>query len=561
MLTVSRRFTGYKRGWKMRIAFFITPHGFGHAARSCAVMEALHRRRSECRFDIFTRVPAWFFKDSLPSCFQYHDLLSDVGMVQTSPLEADLEKTLAKLDGFLPFSEKEVSDLAEKLSRLDCVAVVCDISPLGIAVAKAAGIPSVLIENFTWDWIYEAHVDSHPRFQKAIDYLARQYQAATIHIQTDPICYTRPWAARLYPISRLPRRSGEEVKTLLQIPKAAPTVLVTMGGVGTRHSFVSQLKCRKDAYFILPQDVAYPKREANLIHLPQRSGFFHPDLVQAADVVVGKVGYSTLAEVCHAGKPFGYIFREGFRETPTLAAYADAFAPGKAISASDFESAEWLNDLDRLFGMPKMPPLPNAATLAAAIVLEAIENGVKAQVVVDPEEAPLRFDPFSVRKARDIRNQLSQAFVHAINRNDPLYLEQVVAALSRNTRGFVYRQYISDRLERYRRVMDEMTRLPSGEPLAKMLPIWNARLFFECHEYLEPLWQEAEGGRREAIKGLIQAAGVFVHLEWGQKVPAIQLAAKAAGLIRDHRAELAFIRNINEFLAALARAEERAPRL
>jgi UDP:flavonoid glycosyltransferase YjiC (YdhE family) len=448
----------------MRIAFFITPHGFGHAARACAIMEALHRRQGECRFDIFTQVPHWFFKDSLPPCFQYHDLLSDVGLVQRSALDIDLDATLDKLDAFLPFPKSDVETLAETIARSDCRAVVCDISPLGIAVAKAAGIPSILVENFTWDWSYEAYLDSRPRFQKAIDYLAQQFQGAAVHIQTDPICSTRPRAARLFPISRAARTPVEEVKALLQIPKTAPAVLVTMGGVATRHRFTAQLRRRKDVYFILPQEIPYPKHEGNLIHLPQRSGFFHPDLVQAADLVVGKAGYSTLAEVCHAGKPFGYVPAEGNRESATLAAYADAFAPGMAISAAAFESAEWLKDLDRLLDLPKSKPLPNAATIAAAIILETVETGVKPKAWAGGEEAPLRFDPFSVRKARNIRNQLSNAFVHAINTNEPSHLEQVISALSRNTREFVYRQYISDRRERYQRVFHQIKKHPRAEP-------------------------------------------------------------------------------------------------
>lgn len=545
----------------MRIAFFITPHGFGHAARACAIMEALYRRQDECRFDIFTRIPHWFFKDSLPPCFQYHDLASDVGLVQRSPLEVDLDATLEQLDAFLPFSNDTVSALAETIARLDCKAVVCDIAPLGIAVAKAAGIPSILVENFTWDWIYEAYVDSHPRFQKAIDYLAQQFQAAAVHIQTDPICNTRPWAARLFPISRPARTPVDEVKAQLQIPKQAPAILITMGGVGTKHRFLAQLKRQKDVYFILPQEIPYPKREANLVHLPQRSGFYHPDLIQVADAVVGKVGYSTLAEVCHAGKPFGYVRAEENRESGTLAAYADAFAPGMAISPSAFESAEWLTDLDRLLALPKMPPLPNAANIAAAIILETVETGVKPEAWAGEEEAPLRFDPFSVRKARNIRNQLSQAFIHALKRNDTAHLEQVMATLSRNTREFVYRQYISERRERYQRVFNQLKKRPLADPLATMVLMWNARLFFECHEYLEPIWLEASGNRREAIKGLIQAAGAFVHLERGQRVPATRMASKAIELIREHRTELAFIKNINEFLAALSRTEGQAPRL
>ena len=35
---------------------------------------------------------------------------------------------------------------------------VSDLPPLGIAAAKAAGLPAIALGNFTWDWIYE-HYD------------------------------------------------------------------------------------------------------------------------------------------------------------------------------------------------------------------------------------------------------------------------------------------------------------------------------------------------------------------------------------------------------------------
>ena len=37
--------------------------------------------------------------------------------------------------------------------------VVADAPPLGCAAAAAAGIPSVVVSNFTWDWIYEEYRD------------------------------------------------------------------------------------------------------------------------------------------------------------------------------------------------------------------------------------------------------------------------------------------------------------------------------------------------------------------------------------------------------------------
>src|SRR5512136_2407451 len=47
-----------------RIACFISPHGYGHAARAAAVMEAFHYHDPEKEFEIFASVPEWFFRHS-----------------------------------------------------------------------------------------------------------------------------------------------------------------------------------------------------------------------------------------------------------------------------------------------------------------------------------------------------------------------------------------------------------------------------------------------------------------------------------------------------------------
>ena len=88
----------------MRIAYFITPHGYGHAARASAVMSAIHRLDKNTTFDIFTTIPEWFFKDSLQgSPFSYHPWMVDVGFIQTSPLSIDLMATISRLQMFIPF--------------------------------------------------------------------------------------------------------------------------------------------------------------------------------------------------------------------------------------------------------------------------------------------------------------------------------------------------------------------------------------------------------------------------------------------------------------------------
>ena len=138
-----------------RIAYFITPHGFGHAARSAAIMEAVSKIVPSISFHIFSTVPRWFFDDSLPCRFEYHEFLTDIGLIQKTPFSHDLKETIDALDQFIPFDSALISNTAGLLKQLACRMVICDISPLGIAIAVKAGLPSVLIENFTWDWIYE----------------------------------------------------------------------------------------------------------------------------------------------------------------------------------------------------------------------------------------------------------------------------------------------------------------------------------------------------------------------------------------------------------------------
>ena len=62
-----------------RLAYFVSPHGFGHAARACAVMQAVRTAWPDVVFEVFTLVPEWFFAESLGSGFRHHLLRTDVG--------------------------------------------------------------------------------------------------------------------------------------------------------------------------------------------------------------------------------------------------------------------------------------------------------------------------------------------------------------------------------------------------------------------------------------------------------------------------------------------------
>ena len=169
------------------IAYFITPHGFGHASRASAVMGALAGMIPGIRFELFTTCPQGIFTASLETDFGYHPTHTDIGLVQTSPLSEDLEATCRQLDHMLPFDQTRVDGLARTIRKLGCRLVICDIAPMGIAVGCSAGIPSVLVENFTWDWIYGGYLKAATGLQPHIEYLSHIFRQADHHIQTRPL--------------------------------------------------------------------------------------------------------------------------------------------------------------------------------------------------------------------------------------------------------------------------------------------------------------------------------------------------------------------------------------
>src|SRR5512141_2488187 len=103
-----------------RIAVFVTPHGYGHAARASAVMNAIREREPGVHFEIFTRVPVWFFNMSLKSGFTYHEVLTDIGVAQSTAMDEDLPETIRRLEAFLPFRAELVGALAAQVSALGC---------------------------------------------------------------------------------------------------------------------------------------------------------------------------------------------------------------------------------------------------------------------------------------------------------------------------------------------------------------------------------------------------------------------------------------------------------
>lgn len=129
--------------------------------------------------------------------------------------------------------------------------------------------------------------------------------------------------------------------------------------------------------------------------------------------------------------------------------------------------------------------------------------------------------------------------------------------------------YLEDRVPRFLRALSNVRPPQSDlEEIRIGQELFNAGLFFECHEYLESLWRRADGPLKRLVQGLIQAGAGFHKFELGSPSGAAGLLHQAAEKLEGPPEEgldpRPFARALRESAEALQRGTlllERAPRM
>ena len=361
------------------VAFYISGHGFGHASRQIEIVNALGVRRPDLRIVVRTSAPRWLFDRTVRVPITFVDGEVDTGVVQIDSLRLDEARTVERADQFYRTVDGRARDEAALLAEHDARLVIADAPPLGCAAAAAAGIPSVVVTNFTWDWIYEGyrdHLAGAPNLLPTIRDAYRCAEAAwrlPMHggFATFDSIIDVPFVARHA------HRPRAEVRRALGLPPDRPLVLSSFGGYGVSGLDLTGLDCLEEYGVVLthagsdqsrgrlPTGV-WPIGEATLYD----SGFRYEDLVAACDIVATKPGYGIIAECVANGAALLYTSRGNFVEYDALVACIPRYLRHSFIDHQALFAGRWRSALDRIMAAP--PPLERPPTNGADVVAEMI---------------------------------------------------------------------------------------------------------------------------------------------------------------------------------------------
>jgi len=371
----------------------VSGHGFGHASRSIEVINAVLAKRPEVRIGVRTAAPRWLFDLTVKGKVAFSTLECDTGVVQLDALSLDEADSIRRASAFHSDLVTRAASETRVLRELGAGLIVGDIPPLAFAVGASAGIPTIALGNFTWDWIYA----DYPRVRLApslMPAIRGAYGKATMGLRLpmsggfDTVSNVKdiPFIARHATLTR------EQVCKILKLPTDRPLVLVSFGGFGLPGLDTTAVSKFKKYNVIATSNAPMSRAKKDTPTVDKKGTFItineeamydagvrYEDLVGASEAVVTKPGYGIISECIANDTAVLYTSRGHFPEYEVLVEEMPKYVRSAPISHDDLFDGKWETHLDKLLAQPKHKKKPetNGADVAAEILLRTLDKPPK----------------------------------------------------------------------------------------------------------------------------------------------------------------------------------------
>lgn len=350
-------------------AYYVTGHGFGHATRVVEVVRHLILAGHDVH--VVTGAPDFVFTTEIQSPRLFlRKLVLDCGAVQADALTVDRLASLEK------YSETAVipraSILATEVEWLNSIKadlVVSDVVAVACRAAADAGIRSVCVTNFSWDFIYAEYVMAAGIHHRSIVWqIAEDYSHCEFLIRLPGYC-PMPAFRDVIDVPLVVRRlhkHRKEVRKELGISDDIKLLILNFGGQPggwkLKQEYIPSgwlcLVCGASENQELPP---------NFIKLAKDA--YTPDVIAASDCMLGKIGYGTVSEALAYKLPFVFVRRDYFNEEPFLRNMLEYYHSGVEMIRRDLLTGHWKPYLERAISLkPCYEGGTNGGEVAARIL-------------------------------------------------------------------------------------------------------------------------------------------------------------------------------------------------
>lgn len=330
------------------IAYFVSSHGLGHATRSVAIINEIYASKKNIHFLIVSNLPHLFWTKNLDQgvSFNTYRTKTDIGLFQTDPFQSNMPKSVELLKLYLRKPIQQNISLLRAMEKFEICHVVCDISPLGIRVANYLGLKTTLVENFTWDWIYQPLLETAPALKEISNKFKEIFNTVHLRIQTTPFCEKIKDSVQVQPVHREFQNPPSQIYEKLNIARSQKLILVATSAKQLGSKFKQFIR-RSPHCFISCNSDKCAEIDKPTTRNPINSSFHFPDLIRASTAVIGKIGYGITVECWAAETKLIGIMREDFRESEVLRKFIIKEEVGIGMPLREFVKSNWLLQLEK----------------------------------------------------------------------------------------------------------------------------------------------------------------------------------------------------------------------
>ena len=221
-------------------------------------------------------------------------------------------------------------------------ALLCDAPAVPLVAARRAGIPGLLLANFTWADIYAPYARvAGGAAKRLVAELRRAYRQATTVFRAEPALRMAwlPGQINVGMVANPGRDRRQELRGLLGLSSQEKLIYFYVGRYGQDDLDWGRLEgyASKGIHFVgyHPAPVGPLKN----LHLVSPSEWHGSDLIASTDALVAKAGYGTVCEAMAGNTPIIYPPRRGFSEFRALDRSLRSWGGGIPVSAATSEIA------------------------------------------------------------------------------------------------------------------------------------------------------------------------------------------------------------------------------
>jgi hypothetical protein len=332
----------------------LSGHGYGHAAMTIPILNALRRDWPGLRLTVRTTVPRAWLVERLTGNFDYASH-ADFGMVM-----ADAVHVVPNESAFAYWCrhsdwDDTLSHATTNLASLKPSLLLSNIPYLSLAAAHRAGIPAVALGSNNWADIYRRYCKQFVGAQKIQKVMVEAYASAQTFLQVTPsmampsICNGR----RVGPVASLGQDRRSELRRQLGLEADQIIALLALGGVPIELP-IAHWPRLGNLRLVLASTLSVSHPD---VAMASSLNFPFLDLVRSCDVVISKTAYALCMEAACSGIPMLLVSRQEWPEEAPLRKWLVRHGRFLTLTEEKLKSGEFLAEIQFVRSIPS-PPIP-----------------------------------------------------------------------------------------------------------------------------------------------------------------------------------------------------------